>query len=119
MYTPSVSIVYCGVLINPHGTELFLRNMWPPPWETHRSHERISWDIIPNRDLIDQRCALLESLHADCRWMVYVDGSFVWRYNDPDHSSSGAGAYIAQLGQVVAYERLGLGSYTEPQLLFQ
>ena len=47
--------------------------------------------------------------------MVYVDGSFVWRYNEPDHSSSGAGAYIAQLGQVVAYERLGLGSYTEPR----
>ena len=23
----------------PHGTELFLRNMWPPPWETQRSHE--------------------------------------------------------------------------------
>ena len=47
--------------------------------------------------------------------MVYVDGSFIWRYNEPDHSSSGAGAYIAQLGQVVAYERLGLGSYTEPR----
>ena len=47
----------------------------------------------------------------DYHWMVYVDGSFVWRYNEPDHSSSGAGAYIAQLGQVVAYEHLGLGSY--------
>ena len=43
-----------------------------------------------------------------------MDGSFVWHYNEPDHSS-GAGAYIAQLGQVVAYECLGLGSYTEPR----
>ena len=47
--------------------------------------------------------------------MVYVDGSFIWRYNEPNHSSSGAGTYIAQLGQVVAYEHLVLGSYTEPR----
>ena len=44
-----------------------------------------------------------------------MDGSFVWHYNELEHSSSGAGAYIAQLGQVITYECLGLGSYTEPR----
>lgn len=98
----------------PAQVEYLPRSLWPPPWRPERSHPRLTWltDPIPDGpDRLD-RMALLDSLHSPLSWMVYCDGSFVWRPDHPDHSKAGAGALLMLSEHVVDFQRLGLGSYS-------
>lgn len=98
----------------PLDVEGFTRDQWPPPWSTHRTHPRISWDIDPAPNGPDRvhRVAYLDSLHTPDRWMVYCDGSFVWRPQEPDTSRGGAASIVIHQEHILAFERLGLGSRT-------
>ena len=54
----------------------------------------------------------LDALHTPTRWMMYCDGSYVWRPNAVQESKGGAGAIIVHQTYVIEYARLGLGSLT-------
>ena len=98
----------------PAEVESFARSEWPPPWSHTRPTPRINWDIDPARAGPDRRdrVALMDALYTPERWMVYCDGSFVWRPEDPDTSKGGAGVVLIHQEHVLEYARLGLGSHT-------
>lgn len=98
----------------PGDCEFLDKADWPPHWEHTRSPPRTVWDINPcsSGPPRQERADFLDALDTPTRWMMYCDGSYVWRPNAVQESKGGAGAIIMHQTHVIEYARLGLGSLT-------
>ena len=111
---PRKRTLHLGQCDLPTECEFFDKADWPPPWIHTRSPPRTFWDIRPchGKEARIAHLQFLDSLHAQHRWNVYCDGSYVWKPDEVDTSKGGAGALIMHQEHLVEFTRLGLGSHT-------